>query len=215
MTSAIKDPSSVKKLVIIGAGGHGKVVADAAMSTCQYDSISFLDGRYPALEQVMGLSVIGNDDCIMDLAAQQCKFIVAIGDIQIRKRIYLWLESMAVSLDTVIHKNAVVSNFATLGKGTVVFSGVTINPDASIGSNVIINTGAIVEHDCVVGDHSHLGPGSILSGGCNIGQEVLFGARAVALPCCSVGDRSSVGAGAVVVNSVPAAVTAKGIPARW
>ncbi len=114
-----------------------------------------------------------------------------------------------------IHPWAIVSPFALLGKGIVVAARSVVNPDEVIGDYAILNTGATVDHDCVIGDYAHIAPGAHLSGGVRVGEGTLIGIGAAIAPGCSIGEWSVVGAGAVVVQDVPARVTAKGVPARW
>lgn len=202
-------------LAIIGAGGHGKVVADAAITSSRYKRIVFIDSQYRNLVTQLGCDVVGDDSYVPYLISKGYEFVVAIGDNQVRASKYELLKRDGASLATIIHADAVVSSYAQIGAGSVVFAGVTINPDAKIGRNVILNTNATVEHDCVVGDHVHIAPGSVLTGGCQIGDYSLFGAGAVSIPYKTIGSRTIVGAGAVVVQDIPDSVVASGIPAKW
>ncbi|UAA39665.1 acetyltransferase [Paraneptunicella aestuarii] len=205
----------MNKLAIVGAGGHGKVVADAAITSSLYAHIVFVDDRYQEMVTQLGYGVVGDDSCIPDLISQGYEFVVAIGDNLIRASKFALLKSEGANFATVIHKSAVISSSAEIGKGTVVFAGVCINPDAKVGNNSIINTNATIEHDCVVGDHVHLAPGTILTGGCQIGDYSLLGAGAVSIPYKTIGSRTVVGAGAVIVEDIPDSVIASGIPAKW
>jgi len=205
----------MSKLVIIGAGGHGKVVADAAQKMKQYDDIVFLDARFATLNSLLGFSVIGDDAMIPELIATACEFVVAIGDNRIRARIFDELVALNATIATVVHASAQIGQGVSLGSGSVVFANAVINPDTSIGRNVIVNTGAIVEHDCVIDNHVHLAPNSTVTGGCHLGEATLFGASATVIPNKVIGKGSIIGAGATVVKDIPENTVATGIPARW
>lgn len=205
----------MSKLVIIGAGGHGKVVADAAQKMKQYDDIVFLDARFATLNSLLGFAVIGDDAMIPELIATACEFVVAIGDNRIRARIFYELVALNATIATVVHPSAQIGQGVSLGSGSVVFANTTINPDTSIGRNVIVNTGTIVEHDCVIEDHVHLAPNSTVTGGCRLGEATLFGASATVIPNKVIGKGSIIGAGATVVKDIPENTVATGIPARW
>lgn len=203
------------KLVIIGAGGHGKVVADAAQKMQCYDEIVFLDARFATLHSLLGFAVIGDDAMIPDLVSETCEFVVAIGDNRIRARIFQELVNLKARFAIIVHPSAQIGAGVTLNFGCVVFAGAVINPDTVIGQNVIVNTGAVIEHDCTVENHAHLAPGSTVTGGCRIGEGALFGASATAIPNKVIGKGSIIGAGAVVVKDIPDNTVATGIPARW
>lgn len=202
-------------LAIIGAGGHGKVVADAALCSNQFDSIVFLDALFKEKASVLGCSVIGNDTNIKDLIDQDYFFVVAIGDNKTRAIKYNELLNSGAKLANVIHPQAIISGSVTMGKGSVVLAGAIINADANIGDNVIVNTGSIIEHDNVVGAHTHVAPGAVIAGNCHLGELSLLGAGAVAIPGKRIGSGVVVGAGAVVVGHIPDGEIAVGIPAKW
>ncbi len=205
----------MSKLVIIGAGGHGKVVADAALCSKKFGSIAFLDMQYKVKPSQLGLPIVGDDSSILSLIDEGYLFVIAIGDNPSRAIKYDYLVSRKANFARIIHPRAIISESVTIGKGSVVLAGAIINADSYIGNNVIINTGAIIEHDCKVEDHSHLAPRSVVTGGCQIGESSLFGAGAIAIPNKQIGNEVIVGAGAVVVSDIPDGKTAIGIPAVW
>ncbi len=200
-------------VLILGAGGHGKVVADILL--CQDVPVSgFLDDN-PMLEgQVrLGLPILGPIESYPRY--EPSGLALGVGDTSHRQRIvhrcgppaqHLWRNT--------IHPRATIATSTRLGRGVTVIAGAVINPDAILGDHVIINTGATVDHECVVAAYGHIAPGAHLAGCVCIGEGVLVGTGANVCPGCSIGAWSIVGAGATVVRDIPAGVTAIGVPAR-
>jgi acetyltransferase EpsM len=200
-------------IIIWGAGGHGRVVLDIALSHGPEIPIAFCDddetrdrslfGGYPVVAARRLLTGIGGG-----------RFVIAIGDNRLRARRFdAAIAASGIPL-TLVHPSAIVSPSAGLGAGTVVMPRAVINAGAEVGRNCIVNTGAIVEHDCRIGDHAHIAPGVALGGGVKVGTFAQVGIGAVVLPYIEVGAGAFVGAGGVVVKDLPASVTAAGVPAR-
>jgi sugar O-acyltransferase (sialic acid O-acetyltransferase NeuD family) len=203
----------VGRLVVWGTGGHARVVLDAALGTCAFETIAFVDDDpLKADDLFCGCSVVGTPDRLTGL--QDHQFAIAIGDNRVRASCFERALSAGLSAATLIHTRVTVAASATIGAGTVVMAGAVVNPSARIGRNCIINTGAIVEHDCVVGDHAHISPGAILGGNVTVGAFAHVGIGAVVLPGTVVGHSATVGAGSVVLKAVPPGTTVAGIPAR-
>ncbi len=204
----------MNNILVLGAGGHGKVVADI-LTCCGHTVLGFLDDN-PALwnTEVMGFPVLGDTEKYQNL---DCSGLaMAIGSNKIRRKIVEHLGSPAKSLwINAIHPSAIIARSARIGHGVVLAAQSVVNPDAQIGNFVIINTSATVDHDCKIGDFAHIAPGSHLAGNVIIGQSVLLGVGSQIIPGCTVGDWSVVGAGATVIRNIPENVTAKGTPARW
>lgn len=199
----------MNKLIIIGAGGHGKVVADIAKLT-GYDEICFLaDGCEE--KEVMGYRVLGGTELIPELKGD---FIVAIGAAPVRRRFIEQLEAMGKNVVTLIHPNATVSSTAVLGVGTVVVAGAVINPDSKIGKGSIINTCAAVDHDNILGDFVHISVGAHLAGGVSIGDDTWIGVGAAVNNGISITGGCMIGSGAVVVRDITERGTYVGVPAR-
>jgi sugar O-acyltransferase (sialic acid O-acetyltransferase NeuD family) len=210
-----------ERLLIWGAGGQGKVVADLVRA-CGHELVGFIDAdaaKLGATFEPGGSSVLMTEP---DLCARleagsplpegASAVIPAVGRNGMRA-IHLGLlgDRTATAL---CHPAATVSPSAVIGAGTVVFAGAVINADARIGSGCIVNSGAIVEHDCVLERAVHVSPGAVVSGGVRVEAEAWIGAGAVVIEGVTVGARTTVGAGAVVIRSLPSAVTAVGVPAR-
>ena len=200
----------MKKLMILGAGGHGKVVADIAR-LCGYEQIAFLDDD-PAKTSWVGYPVSG-PICQQD-AYDQWDFFVAIGDSSVRQQLQDALAQKGLSIATLIHPKAVVAQSATIGRGSIVMACAVVNPDAMIGQGCIINTCASVDHDCVVGDFCHISVGSHLSGTVHIGAHTLLGIGAVVSNNLTICSHCTIGAGAVVIQDIRQSGTYIGVPAK-
>lgn len=203
----------MKRLAILGASGHGKVIADAALLSGWQDVV-FYDDAWPQLKSNGRWNVIGNTDSLLKLLPLDVGVVVAIGNNSIRQLKQQKLNTAGAMLVTIIHPSAVVSQYSQLGIGTVVFANATINASSVIGDGVIINTGAVIEHDCVLSDFTHLSPNSVIAGGVRVGALAWLGACASVKQLISVGENAIVGMGAVVTKDVPPGVTVVGNPAK-
>jgi sugar O-acyltransferase (sialic acid O-acetyltransferase NeuD family) len=206
------------RVVIVGAGGHGQVVADmiAAGASVGDDVLTlagFLDDD-PGLvgAEVGGVPVLSNLGSIGRVAADA--FVVAIGSNPARARIGQHLQSTGLRLVSIQHPHSSVSRTVTIGDGTMVSAGAVVVTGSRIGRAVILNTGCTVDHHSQIGDYAHIAPGVHLGGEVAIGERTLVGIGAVVLPRCRVGAGCTIGAGAVVIGDVPDGVTAVGVPAR-
>ena len=203
----------MKALLIIGASGHGRVVADAALTMGVWDDVGFVDDN-PALTEVMGLKVVGTGANLATLVRSYCAAAVAIGNAAARLRYLDRCAALGLELPVIVHRNAVVSKFASLGPGTVVFAQSAINAGASLGRGCIVNTGATVDHDCILNDAVHVSPGAHVAGEVHIGARSWIGIGASIRQCVRIGSDVTVGAGAAVVCDVASNVTVVGVPAR-
>ena len=200
------------KLVILGAGGHAKVVLSLALDL-GHQVLGLLDDDAEKWGQnLMGFPVAGPTSRIWELAQRDVEFVLAIGDNGLRQK--LAEEYQGVPWATLVHPKAYVHSSVTLGEGTVVMAGAIVQPMAVVGKHVIVNTGAVVEHDCWVGDYAHIAPGAKLGGGVWVGAGALVGIGAVIIPGRSVGDKAVLGGGSVVVRNIPSGAVAYGVPAR-
>jgi sugar O-acyltransferase (sialic acid O-acetyltransferase NeuD family) len=201
---------AVSGLLILGAGGHGRVVADAALCAAGWQRVTASD-RDPARcqgELIAGVRLLPLDVALVDAAAVH----VAIGDAASRQR-----EAAALTagvLATVIHPRASVSNQARVSAGCFIAAQAVVAAGASVGVGVIVNHGAVVDHDVTVGDFSHIAPLVALGGAVRVGRRVLIGSSAAVLPGLTIADDVVVGAGAVVCQDLPEAGVYAGVPAR-
>ena len=200
-----------KKLAIVGASGHGKVVADLA-ELCGYDVV-FFDDAYPEKQKIEHYNIEGSFTDLLKSQHKYSKAIVAIGNNKIRLNLSKQLSHNGFALPSLIHPASIVSKYAKVADGSVVFAGSVINAFAQVGENCIINTGAVVEHDCVLGNAVHLSPNVALAGATIIGDSAWIGIGAVTCQLIEIGKNSIVGANSTVINNIPADVTAFGSPA--
>ena len=204
-----------EKIVVFGAGGHGKVAIDAIRRQGCFEIAFVAD----ADESRHGNLVCGYEirSEVAAFAAHQdgvSHAIIAVGNNDVRRQLAGLITGKGLSLISVIHPSAVVAPSVRIGAGTLVLPGSILNADACIGDNVIINTGAIVEHDCEVGDHVHIGPHATLCGGVRIGASTLVGAGATVLAGVRIGAGVTIGAGSTVLLDIPDGATAVGSPCR-
>lgn len=210
---------STKKVIIIGGGGHAKVLIDSILSTDFYQIEGILDGQFRAGRKILGFSVLGGDEFLSKFKHAKNNFLLALGIGSIkadgkRKMIYEKYKKFGFRFPVIIHKNAYVSKSAKLQDGLQVMVRAVINPGAEIGENTIINTGAIVEHDCKVAAHCHISLNAILAGDVIVGECSHIGMGAKVLQGIKIGNRVTVGAGAVVTEDIKNGKTVIGIPAR-
>ncbi|WP_413382768.1 acetyltransferase [Alkalihalobacillus sp. 1P02AB] len=201
-----------KKLLIIGASGHGKVVADIALRMNKWDKIAFLDDD-KSISNSMGLKVVGKSSEVSHYLSDHDIFI-AVGNNDIRKAIQNKLEAKGASIPTLIHPKAIIGNSVKLAIGTVIMAGVVINSYTTIGKGCIINTGATIDHDNLIEEFVHISPGVHLAGTVTVGQGSWLGIGSVVSNNISIAKCCKVGAGAVVVKDISETGTYVGVPVR-
>ncbi|MDH5424071.1 MAG: acetyltransferase [Gammaproteobacteria bacterium] len=203
----------MKRLAVLGASGHGKVVADCA-TVSGWEKIVFYDDAWPEYKVNGVWAVVGNTDTLLNELSQYDGVIVAIGDNATRLKKMTELASKDAKLVNIIHPSAVMSRYVTLGIGSVVMPKAVINVDAVLGNSCIINTGATIDHDCSLGDGVHVSPGANIAGGVVIGNCAWLGIGSSVRQLVNIGEHTVVGAGAVVVNDIEAHTVVTGVPAK-
>jgi sugar O-acyltransferase (sialic acid O-acetyltransferase NeuD family) len=202
----------MSSLLIIGAGGHGKVVADAAETSGRWKNIVFIDKRWPELKSCAHWPVVAQD--AEDFPSDETlDFIVAIGDNRTRARVFDQCVALGLNPVSVIHPSATISKYAEIGLGCVVFAGAVINVGAKIGQCAIVNTGATIDHDCVIGCSVHVSPGAHLAGEVSVGDFSWIGIGASVKQCLTITNDVVVGAGACVVSDISDSGIYVGVPA--
>ena len=197
----------MNRLIIIGASGHGKVVADIAILN-GYKEIVFLDNN-PDILVCEGFRVAGPDSMAAELDGD---LFIAVGNGKVRKRLIDMNGYRHFPI--LVHPDAVIAKGATIGDGTVIMAGTVINPGVKIGRGCIINTCASVDHDCEIGDFVHIAVGSHLSGTVKIGDETWVGAGATVSNNVNICGGCMIGAGALVIKSITESGTYVGVPAQ-
>ena len=195
-------------VVILGAGGHAKVVISALLA-CHQEIIGvFDDNNLLWNKYVQGIQISGPISNLKTMESFQA--VIAIGENAIRRRVALEMNLPWISVQ---HPASFVSPTAHVGIGSVIMAGAIIQPDSQVNRHCIVNTGAVIEHDCEIGEFAHIGPGVKLAGGVCVEENVFLGVGACVLPRVRVGAGSTVGAGAVVVRDVQPGSTVVGVPA--
>lgn len=196
-------------VIIIGTGGHAKVVADIVK--CSGDNITGFFNDIEPTGTFLGYPVLGTTDVYKEYINN--KFIIAIGSSNARAAISSKLKN--VEWYTAIHPAAVISSVGTIiGEGSMIGANAVINPCASVGKHCIINTNAVVEHDNIISDYVHISVGTKLAGHVSVGKNTWVGIGATVSNDISICDNCMIGAGAVVVNNITKSGTYIGVPAR-
>ncbi len=200
------------KLIIIGASGHGKVVADIAIKMNEWQSIAFLDDD-ESIKTSMGLEVIGRTaDAIT--YKDEADFFVAIGSNATREKAQEKLIEQGLNVVSLIHPSAVIATDVEIGIGTCVMAGVVINSSTKIDKGCIINTSSSLDHDNLLNDYVHISPGVRTSGGVTIGKGTWLGIGSIVSNNVNICSGCKVGAGAVVVKDITEPGTYIGVPVR-
>ena len=194
-------------LVIIGAGGHGRVCAEIA-ALAGYRKIVFLDDCPNGNSAVVGTT----EDLTPFLT--EYDFFVGLGSNTLRKAFFERIKALGGTIATLVHPNSTVSKTAVIGEGSVVMAGAVINPGAQTGRGVIVNTCSLADHDCKLKDFCHVAVGAHLAGTVEVGETSFIGAGAAVINNITIGDEIIVGAGAVVIRNLTEKGTYVGVPTR-
>ena len=205
------------RILIIGAGGHGQVVADILlqMQAAGADVVpaGFLDENLALLgKEVLGLPVLGPGKSLSTIIHDAV--IIAIGDNRTRRKLFRKLEKQGERFIIAQHPRAIVAPDVVIGPGCMIMAGVVVNTGGIIEKNVILNTACTVDHHCKVAAHTHIAPGSHLGGEVSIQEGTLIGIGSTVMPRRKVGSWAVVGAGSLVHADVPDNATVAGVPAR-
>lgn len=203
----------MKRLAILGASGHGKVVADIA-ECVGWQEIVFYDDAWPKLANIRDWVVAGDTRVLINSLKSFDGVFVAIGHNETRVAKLAAFSEHGAPLVSLVHPMATLSRYSVLGVGCVVMPGAVVNVDAHLGQGCIVNTGASIDHDCLLADGVHVSPGASLAGNVTVGENSWIGIGASIRQSIHIGARVVVGAGAVVVNDIPDQCTVVGVPAR-
>lgn len=204
----------MKDLLMIGASGHGRVVADLAEQTGRYREVFFLDdcieriGSWFAGRKVLGTSAYAMEH------VKDYEIFIAVGHSAVRERLMEQLEAVHAVIPVLVHPSAVVARDVLIGSGSVVMAGAVVNSGAHLGKGVIVNTCSSVDHDCVVEDFVHIAVGAHVAGTVHIGRHTWIGAGATVSNNLTIVDQVMLGAGAVAVKDLLSSGTYAGVPAK-
>lgn len=207
-------------LILIGAGGHSRVIIDAIKSNfgwVNYRINGIIDINYNDKSNktpIFDIPIIGGFEQINQFDKNITSIIISIGDNNLRKQYFNEVKNKGFKLQTIIHRTAIVSKYSNIGYGTFINAGAIVNADCKIGDNVIINTGSIIEHECKIGDNVHIAPGVKLAGRINIGNDTFVGIGSVIIQNINIGNNVLIGAGSVVTKDIIDNKKVAGIPAK-
>lgn len=207
------------EVVLLGAGGHAKVIIDILLKCNKYKIAGILgkDSSHSD-KSLLDIPVLGSDILLEELYQKGIRnVIVAVGSVKgskLRQELFKKARDSGMSLINAIHPTAVIGWGVEIGEGTAIMASVVINPCALIGNNCILNTACILEHDVIIGNHVHIAPGARVAGGVKIGDGSHIGIGAIILQNIKIGSNAIIGAGAVVINDVAENTTVVGIPAK-
>ena len=202
------------RTVVLGSGGHAKVVLDILLDRGEVDLAGCVTAD-AGISSLLGVPVLGADDALPGLLSSGVTHaFIAVGENRVRAKLQRRVQSLGFSLVNAISTHAVLSTRVKMGLGIVIMPGAVVNVDTIVGDGAIINTGATVDHDGHIGAFAHIGPGSSLAGNVTVGEGAFLGAGTTVIPQRSIGAWTTAGAGAVIVKDLPDGVVAVGVPAR-
>lgn len=203
----------MRRLAIIGAGGHGRVVAEAAL-LAGWSEITFYDDHWPKIKKNKVWQIAGRVEDFLENPRQYDGVFVAVGDNLLREKIMKRIIKAGIPIVSIYHPSSVISQFSVIGKGSLVLANSVINPFCNIGDGVIINTSAVVEHDCLIEDFVHISPTVSVGGTVTIRKGSWIGIGSAIKNNVTIEEKAVVGMGAVVTKNVDFEVTVVGIPAK-
>lgn len=208
--------NSKSKIVVIGGGGHAKVIISILKKLDQFEVFGYIDQTDKGA--ILDIPYLGTDDTASNLFSNNINTaVLGIGqlkDSSLRKKVAEKYQSLGFNFPTILSSDAIINNSTTIGNGTVIMAGVVINVDSQIGEFGIINTSATIDHDCKIGDFTHIAPGVTLSGGVKIGNKCLVGTGSSIIQYIDIPDNTIIGAGSVLIKSIFEQGIYAGNPAR-
>ena len=205
------------KVLVVGAGGHGKVVGELVELSSAYELAGWVDRGHVGKE-INGGVILGGDDDLEKIYQSGVTSVIigvgSIGDVSVKKKLAELLEEIGFQFISLRHPSAVISMRSDIAQGTCMMAGSVIQTDTSIGKHCIVNTRAVIEHDCSIGSFVHVAPGAVIAGGVHIEDDVHIGLGAVVREGLHVGQGALIAAGAVVIDNVPVGARVAGCPAR-
>lgn len=206
-------PLLKQKVILIGAGGHAKVIADILTHRMDIDIVGCTDRNITG--RVLHLDILGDDRLLPQLFGQDVRHtLIAIGDNGLRMKLARNASTIGFEFINAVSRYAYVSGSASLGCGIAVMHGAIIQPETRVGDHSIINTGVTIDHECVIGTGCHIAPGSNLAGLVTVGDSSFLGVGVRVIPGVKIGRGCIIGAGAVVIHDIPDYSTAVGVPAK-
>lgn len=208
----------MKKIVLVGAGGHALSVIDSIQSNEDFEIIGITKSGCKLGENLLGYEILGDDSVLASVFTSGVTHafvtVGSIGDTALREKLYVMLKNRGFMLPAIIDHSAKIGSNVWLGEGIYVGKNVVVNPKTTLGDMTIINTGAIIEHACSIKEFTHIAPGAVLCGDVKIGAHTHVGANATVIQGVSIGDNCMIGAGSVVVRDIPSKEFAVGNPCK-
>ena len=205
-----------RRVVILGSGGHAKVVIDILQAMRLFEIVGLV--TKDTVDTLAGYPVLGDDDVLPDLLVQGVTWVaVGIGGFisnTLRRQVYERVKSLGFQVVTAIHPSAVIGADVSIGQGSVIFAGVVLNPEVQVGENVVVATGSTVDHETIVEDHVLISAGVTVGANVTVRQGALVAIGSTVISGITVGCDALVGAGAMVAEDVPDRVVVAGVPAR-
>jgi sugar O-acyltransferase (sialic acid O-acetyltransferase NeuD family) len=208
----------VKKIVLVGSGGHALSVIDSIQSKGEYEIVGITELGDLVGETVLGYKVIGNDAMLKSVFDNGVNHaFVTVGSIRntsLRQKLFYMLKDKKFILPAILDSSSNIGSDVWFGEGVYIGKNAVVNAKSSVGDMAIINTGAIIEHGCFIDEFTHIGPGAVMCGDVKIGAHTHIGANATAIQGVNIGDNSIIGAGSIVLHDVPSKVIAYGNPCK-
>lgn len=204
----------MKKIIVLGSGGHAKVVIDT-LQQLNKDIIGI--ATLSNESSFMGIPIIGKDDDVLRYSPNEILLVNGIGSIGnmgLRKKVFLKFKNKGYFFYTMIHPSAILSPTVTLGEGVQIMAGSVVQTDVQIGDNVLLNTRTSIDHECQIGGHSHIAPGCTISGQVLVEEEVHLGTGTTVIQQINIGKGVLAGAGSVIIQDIPSYQKVYGVPAK-